>query len=56
MPAPTVNAVLYDKGEFVGSIGAGPNFFFRSGTNWKGIRNATTTEIDDFTRLISLKY
>jgi hypothetical protein len=52
MPVPTVNAVLYEKDEFVGSIGAGPNFFFRSGTNWKGIRNAKGTEIADFIRLI----
>jgi len=55
IPAPTVDAVLYNKDEFVGAIGVGSDFFFLSCTNWKGIRNATATELDDFKRLISPK-
>jgi len=56
MPAGTVDATFYENAEFVGTIGAGANFFFLSCTNWKGTRNATATELDDFKRLISPKY
>jgi hypothetical protein len=56
MPSPLVNAGFYHGDEFVGSIGAGPTFFFRSDASWKGIRGASATEIDDFKRLISPKY
>jgi hypothetical protein len=52
MPAPLITAAFYDKADFLGSIGAGPNFFFVSCPNWKGIRNATDGEVRDFKRLI----
>jgi hypothetical protein len=52
MPAPQISAAFYDKDDFLGSIGAGANFFFASCPTWKGIRNATEAELTDFKRLI----
>jgi hypothetical protein len=52
MPAPQVTAIFYDKADFLGSIGAGPNFFFVSCPNWKGLRNASGAEVREFDRLI----
>ena len=52
MPAAKVTAAFYDKGNFLGAIGAGPNFFFVSCPNWKGNRSATDAEVGEFKRLI----
>jgi hypothetical protein len=51
MPAPQVTAVFYNGTDFVGALGVGSNFFFVSCPNWKGVRKATESEIDDFKRL-----
>ena len=51
MPAPQVDAVFYDKAEYLGSIGSGPNFFFVGCQNWRGIRSAKDSELKDFERL-----
>jgi hypothetical protein len=53
MPAPHLTAAFYDQADFVGAIGAGPNFFFVSCSEWKGVRDATEDEIEDFKRLIA---
>jgi hypothetical protein len=52
MPAPRVSATFYDNADFLGSIGAGPNFFFVSCSNWRAIRSASDSEIGDFKQLI----
>jgi hypothetical protein len=52
MPASQVRAAFYDRGDFVGCIGTGPNFFFVAGSSWKAIRNATQGEIGGLKRLI----
>src|SRR5208282_6583944 len=52
MPAPVIDAAFYDGTIFVGTIGAGSNFFFVSCQNWKGVREASAAEIGDFKRLI----
>ncbi|MGD1097159.1 MAG: hypothetical protein ABSB35_34875 [Bryobacteraceae bacterium] len=52
MPAPQMTAAFYDKADFLGSIGTGPNFFFVSCPNWNGVRRATDAEVRDFERLI----
>jgi len=52
MPAPHENAVFYDKGDFVASIGAGTDFFFVSCAHWKGVRSASDAELREFKRLI----
>jgi hypothetical protein len=53
IPAPQENAIFYDHSDFVGSIGAGSNFFSVSCPHNRGIRDATPTELDEFKRLIS---
>lgn len=52
MPAPVTDAAFYDGTIFVGTIGAGSNFFFVSCQNWKGVREASAAEIGDFKRLV----
>jgi hypothetical protein len=52
MPAPQQTAVFYNKSDFAGAIGAGPNFFFVSCSAWKGLRTADDAEIGEFKRLI----
>jgi len=52
MPAPQVTAVFYDKADFLGAIGTGPNFLFVSCPNWKGTRSATDADVGEFKRLI----
>jgi hypothetical protein len=52
MPAPQITAEFYNGIDFVGAIGAGPNFFFVSCVKWQGVREATGAEIGDFKRLI----
>lgn len=52
MPAPQTNAIFYDKTDFLGSIGAGTNFFFVSCRNEKGVRSASEAELAEFKRLI----
>jgi hypothetical protein len=52
MPAPRMTAMFYDDANYLGSIGAGPSFFFVACSNWKGTRNATDAEINDIKRLI----
>jgi hypothetical protein len=51
IPAPRVSATFYDGADYLGSIGAGPNFFFVSCPNWRGIRSASDVEIREFRRL-----
>jgi hypothetical protein len=51
MPAPRLTATFYGTSSFLGSIGAGPNFFFVSCPNGKGIRTASVSEVGDFSRL-----
>lgn len=53
MPAPKLTASFYDNDRFVGTIGAGPGFFFVSCPNSKGIRNAAATEMKEFSRLLA---
>jgi hypothetical protein len=45
MPAPTMNAALYEGNNFVGSIGTGSNFVFVSCPNWEGTRSASPAEL-----------
>ena len=53
MPAPPLTAAFYDQADFVGAMGAGPNFFFISCSQWKGVRGATEQEIGDFKSLVA---
>lgn len=53
MPAPQLTAAFYDRADFVGVFGAGPNFFFISCSQWKGVRDATEQEIGDFKSLVA---
>jgi hypothetical protein len=54
MPAPVLTAAFYDQADFLGAIGAGPNFFFVSCSEWRGVRgDATEDEIGDFKRRIA---
>ena len=52
MPAAKATAAFYDEADFLGAIGAGPNFFFVSCPNWKGTRSATDAEVGEFKRLV----
>ena len=52
MADPLVTATFYEEGDFVGAIGLGSNFFFRSCMKWRGIRSATDSEIRDFKQLL----
>jgi len=47
-----VSATFYDRAGFLGSIGAGPNFFFLSCPSWRGIRSASDVEIGEFKQLL----
>ena len=53
MPAPQIRAAFYDGDDLLGVIGAGPNFLFVSCANWKGIREASPTEVETFKTLIT---
>jgi hypothetical protein len=53
MPMPRITATFYNNADYVGAIGAGPNFFFVSCIDGKGIRAATDTEIKEFKRLFA---
>jgi hypothetical protein len=52
MPAARVTAVIYDKDDYLGAIGAGSNFFIVSCPKGNGIRSAKDAEIREFKRLI----
>jgi hypothetical protein len=52
MPAPTTTAAFYDNDDLISVVGSGPNFFFVSCSNWRGIRSAKELELITFQSLI----
>lgn len=51
MPFPPLDVAFYHNAVFLGSFGSGTNFFFASCENWKGIRTATSAELQEFRQL-----
>jgi len=51
IPAPQITASFYNDETYVCAIAAGPNFFFVSCPEWKGLRRASGAELDQFKTL-----